>query len=620
MSMRDHQSKKGPPLLVKLGGAAIEPGEASARIADALVALHASEPGGIVLVHGGARALDELLSKLDLPITRAAGLRVTPDDQIDIVVGALAGIVNKHLVAMLTRAGARAAGVSLADGGLAAADRMPPVDGIDLGHVGVVTQGDPTIVRALLDDGMLPVISSIALDHDHHLVNVNADDAAAGLARTIGARALVFLTGAPGVLDATGATIASIEVDRVEALIDSGVITDGMVPEAAGSRTRRGGGRCTRHHHGLQPAAASLCGSPRRDGRGHGHSLRIQCTRATTNGTAFRMSRSTYAALSPPELSMSSTLEAKPSMTTSDLLTLADFDPSRIKAIFDLAAKVKSDISPYRDRLAGGAIVLLFEKDSLRTKVSFEVGIAKMGGHPIYHNHMDCRIGERESVADYARNLERWCDCIIARTYGHDVLEEMAEVSTVPIINALSEKYHPCQALTDLFTFAEHRGSFEGGKIAFVGDGNNVCHSLMLACAKLGVSTTVISPAGYKPDDDVVELATQFAGASGASVELTDDLGAVAGHDAIYTDAWVSMGFEAEAAQRHVAFAKYQVTAGIMREAGPQALFMHCLPAHRGFEVTAEVIDSEQSVVFDQAENRMHVQNAVLLELLGKAH
>ncbi|TVQ76574.1 MAG: ornithine carbamoyltransferase [Phycisphaeraceae bacterium] len=317
---------------------------------------------------------------------------------------------------------------------------------------------------------------------------------------------------------------------------------------------------------------------------------------------------------SPARSSHSSAVK---SLLGRDLITVADLSVDEILSIFDLAARTKADLRAWRRALDGRAVVMLFEKDSLRTKVAFEVGVSRMGGHAIYHNHMDCRIGERESVSDYARNLERFADCIIARTFGHDVICELAQTSRVPVINALTEKYHPCQALTDLFTLREQLGTLDGASIAFVGDGNNVCHSLMLCSVMLGVDITVIAPKGYAPDEDVVEKARGFAAASGAKITLTSDLGAVEGVSAVYTDAWVSMGFEAEAAKRHVAFASYQVTPELMQRAGKQALFMHCLPAHRGFEVAPEVIDSEYSIVFEQAENRMHVQNSILLHLLG---
>lgn len=306
-----------------------------------------------------------------------------------------------------------------------------------------------------------------------------------------------------------------------------------------------------------------------------------------------------------------------PGVGTNDLLTIDDLSPDEVRSIFDLTAEMKRDLSPYVGVLAGKVVVLLFEKDSLRTKISFEAGVARLGGHAIYHNHMDCRIGERESVADYGKNLERLTDCIIARVFGHDVLEELAAASSVPVINALSDRFHPCQGLTDLFTLREKLGTLDAASIAYVGDANNVCNSLIVAGAKLGVDVTVISPAGYGPADSILSLHRSLARASGSTLTLTADLEAVQGSSAVYTDAWVSMGYEAEAARRHVAFAGYSVTDTLMDLAGPDALFMHCLPAHRGFEVAPEVLDGPRSIAFDQAENRMHVQNALLLHLLA---
>jgi ornithine carbamoyltransferase len=308
-----------------------------------------------------------------------------------------------------------------------------------------------------------------------------------------------------------------------------------------------------------------------------------------------------------------------PKIRTADLLSIADLSRAEIESIFEVARAGKADPAAFAGVLAGKAVVLLFEKESLRTKVSFEIGVSRLGGLAVYHDHRDARIGERESVSDYARNLERWCDCIVARVYGHSVLAEMSAASRVPIVNALSDLEHPCQALADLLTLTEKLGTVEGIRVAYVGDGNNVCQSLMLACATMGASCTAICPKGLGPDEAIVRKAAAIGERCGATISVTDDLGAVAGHDAVYTDTWVSMGHEAEAARRHVALARYQVTQELMDRAGRDALFMHCLPAHRGFEVAPEVIDSPRSIVFDQAENRLHAQNAVLVHLLGGA-
>ncbi|HRJ49053.1 MAG TPA: ornithine carbamoyltransferase [Phycisphaerales bacterium] len=304
-----------------------------------------------------------------------------------------------------------------------------------------------------------------------------------------------------------------------------------------------------------------------------------------------------------------------------DLLTLAMLSPARLASIFDLAAAVKADVRPYGESLRHKTAILIFEKPSLRTKVTFEVGIHRLGGTPIFLDQSASRLGERESIRDYGKNLERWCQFIVARVHSHRSLEELAEHARVPVINALSDRFHPCQALADLFTLRERLGSLEGVRLAFVGDGNNVCHSLMHAASLLGVDTTVVTPPGYAPAEDVTRECRGFAESSGATLNITHDTAAVEGHHAVYTDVWVSMGQADQAAKRRRAFEDFRVDAAMMRLAsrgiGREALFMHCLPAQRGVEVTDEVIDSPSSVVYDQAANRLPVQNALMLRLLG---
>ncbi len=294
-----------------------------------------------------------------------------------------------------------------------------------------------------------------------------------------------------------------------------------------------------------------------------------------------------------------------------DFLTFASLDRDQVGALFKTAAAVKSDRRRFRAALEGKSVILLFEKPSLRTRVTFELGPVQMGGAALYFDHSKDRIGQRESVRDYAKNLERWFDLIVARVYSQQVLEEFAAESSAPVINALSDRYHPCQALADYFTLAERFGGIDGLKglrVAFVGDGNNVCHSLMHGAAILGVYLTVITPPGYEPDNDI---AAECRGPA----TLTTDPKAVRGCKVVYTDTWVSMGKDAEAVERQKAFKPYQVNETLMPR---DALFMHCMPAHRGHEVTDGVMDSDASIVYDQAENRMHVQNALMLHVLGR--
>lgn len=307
----------------------------------------------------------------------------------------------------------------------------------------------------------------------------------------------------------------------------------------------------------------------------------------------------------------------KHSLGFKDYLTAAELSASSAAALFDAAAAFKREPGKFGAMLAGRSVVMLFEKPSLRTRVTFEIGIAKMGGHALYYDHSKERIGERESVYDYAKNLERWCDAIVARTFSHEVVEGLAKHARVPVVNALSDEFHPCQALADLFSLHERLGELKGKRLAFVGDGNNVCASLMILAATLGMHVVVVGPEGYEPAEAAMKIARVKGSESGGSVTVSHDAGAVKGAAAVYTDAWTSMGWEAEAQERRRVFGPYQVNGEMMAKAGGGALFMHCLPAHRGEEVTDEVIDSPNSIVFDQAENRMHAQNALLMNMIG---
>jgi ornithine carbamoyltransferase len=300
-----------------------------------------------------------------------------------------------------------------------------------------------------------------------------------------------------------------------------------------------------------------------------------------------------------------------------DLLTGAEWRPAALRELYHLASEVKAHPERYRSALSGRSVAMIFEKPSLRTRVSFEVGIRNLGGTPIYMDQSQSHLGGREAVKDMAKSLERWVQAIVARTFAHSALEELAEHVRIPVINALTDRFHPCQALADFFTLEEHLGSLRGLEFAYVGDGNNMCHSLMLAAARLGVHMRVATPAAYRPDPEIAAEARRAARETSAKIELfTDPAEAVHGARAVYTDVWVSMGYEHEAAEREAVFAPYRVTESLMELAARGALFMHCLPAHRGSEVAESVIDSERSIIYDQAENRLHVQNAIMLTLL----
>jgi ornithine carbamoyltransferase len=310
-------------------------------------------------------------------------------------------------------------------------------------------------------------------------------------------------------------------------------------------------------------------------------------------------------------------------MTPRHYTSVLDLSRAETMEVLDRAAKLRHDWHTEHKalkRLRGSTLAAIYEKPSLRTRVTFEAGMTQLGGHAIYLGPQDIQLGTRESVADVARNLSRWVQIISARVFAHDTVTELAAHSSVPVINALSDLEHPCQALADYLTLQERFGRLQGLKLAYVGDGNNVAHSLLLMGALLGVSVSVATPEGYEPQQAIIEQAQRIAAENDATIAITwEAREAVQGADAIYTDVWASMGQEHEADERRGVFGPYQVTQDLLLASGKRAtIFLHCLPAHRGEEVTDEVLDGPQSVVLDQAENRLHAQKALMLWLLGR--
>jgi len=302
------------------------------------------------------------------------------------------------------------------------------------------------------------------------------------------------------------------------------------------------------------------------------------------------------------------------------LITIADLSTEEVWQILNLAKELKEEWRKGGNKpiLKGKTLGMVFQKPSLRTRVSFEMGMIHLGGQALYLSPDEIKLGVRESVPDVARVLSRYVDGIMARVFAHRHIEELAAYSRVPVINGLSDYNHPCQALSDLFTIWEKRGTLSGLKLAYVGDGNNVATSLLFAATKVGMDVAMASPPGYELSEEVVEKGREFAAQSGSRVELTHDpFEAVRGADVIYTDVWVSMGQEAETEERLRVFPPYQVNARLVEAAKPDVMVMHCLPAHRGQEITDEVMDGPHSIVFDQAENRLHAQKAILALLMG---
>jgi len=318
---------------------------------------------------------------------------------------------------------------------------------------------------------------------------------------------------------------------------------------------------------------------------------------------------------------MSAIEPSRGSLRGRDLLSAADFTADEVRSLFATATRLKAEFRATRrhpdEPLRGRTLAMLFQRPSLRTRVTFEAGMVQLGGHAIYLAH-DTVLGARESVRDVARNLDRFVDGIMARTGPHEVVVELAAQASIPVINGLTLREHPCQALADVFTIQEHFGRLEGLVVAFVGDGNNVYHSLALLGARFGMEVRLAHPAEYAPHARIVDRAEAIAAETGGRLVFTHDpREAVHGAAVVYTDAWTSMGQEAETEERRDAFRDYQLNDALLDAAGPEALAMHCLPAHRGEEITSEVMDGPRSLILEQSENRLHVQKALLVGLLG---
>jgi len=302
-----------------------------------------------------------------------------------------------------------------------------------------------------------------------------------------------------------------------------------------------------------------------------------------------------------------------------NFISIHDLSLYQFSKILDITREIKDNSHRFRNKLKGKILAMIFQKPSLRTRMTFEVGMLQLGGEAVYLSPSDSQVGTRETLHDVGKNLERWVDAIMIRTFAHQNVIDLAQACRIPVINALTDLLHPCQAMADFFTLKEKRGDLVNFKLAYVGDGNNVCHSLLSAAAKAGSKMSVATPPGYEPDPEIKKQAEVDGKETGASFFFTNDPSeAVENADAVYTDVWASMGQEQEKENRAKIFAPFQVNKSLMAKAKEEAFFMHCLPAHRGEEVTDDVIDSSQSVVYDQAENRLHVQKTIMLLLLGK--
>jgi ornithine carbamoyltransferase len=305
-------------------------------------------------------------------------------------------------------------------------------------------------------------------------------------------------------------------------------------------------------------------------------------------------------------------------LTGKDFLSFADYDTESVMYLLDKAKTLKAELKSKKQLnvMEGRTLATIFEKPSLRTRVSFDVGFMKLGGNVINIRKEEINLGIREPIKDVARNLSRYVDCVMIRTFAHSNVEEFAKYATVPVINGLTDLSHPCQGLADIMTVQEKFKDFKGLKLTYIGDGNNVAHSLLLSSSLVGMDVTVISPGGYKPDQDIVEKAQAFAKKSGSKIAIEEDpKEAIKGAHVVYTDVWASMGQEAQAEERKKIFKAYQVNTDLIKLANPDCIVMHCLPAHRGEEITDEVFEKHANTIFDQAENRMHAQNVIMVSI-----
>lgn len=315
---------------------------------------------------------------------------------------------------------------------------------------------------------------------------------------------------------------------------------------------------------------------------------------------------------------MTTIMPLAPTVAQEDFLSLKDYSTEEILDLLHLAIELKKPENKYLPLLKGKVLGMIFEKSSTRTRVSFEAGMLQLGGNAMFLSSQDTQLGRGETIADTARVLSGYLDGLMIRTFHQSAVEELAEFSSIPVINGLTDDYHPCQVLADLMTLIEHFGELKGRKLAYIGDGNNMANSLMIGAAKVGLDIAIAAPKGYEPKAEMVELAQAIAKETGALVTVTNDPAeAVTGSDAIYTDVWASMGQEAEAIKRLNDFAGFQVNAELVAHAKPDYIFMHCLPAHREEEVTTAILEGPHSVIFQEAENRLHAQKAVLVTLMG---
>ncbi len=575
------QRYEGKTFVIKYGGAAMTNSDLQESFARDVTLLRKIGIN-IVIVHGGGKAITDLSDRLGIETRFHMGQRYTDTETLASVVMTLVGTTNKEIVRLINRNGGSAVGLSGMDGSLLRAKKISP-DGIDLGFVGEVESVNTQLLNLLIENGSIPVIAPVGVCDDGEVYNINADLAAASIASALGAEKLFYMTDTEGII-VNDELIATLTNEKAKQYIADGIISGGMVPKVASSFKAIDNG--VKKVHIINGTTT--------------HSILLEIFTNVGVGTQIIQSEKIKY------------VSDKKGMKKKDLL---DFSTLTIASLYDLfhfadLLRKNPDIRP----LNGKSIAMIFQKPSLRTRISFEVGIAQLGGIPIVLQDEAIGLGVRESVSDVAKVLSRYNDAIIARVFEHSLLEELALHSDVPIINALSDLLHPCQILADVYTLYERQKLFPGVKIIFIGDGNNVANSWIELAGIFPMNFVLATPKGFEPNALILQKAR---GKGISKIEIVHDvMEAVQDADVLYTDVWTSMGQEEERSERLDAFRPFTINKKLLSLASPDCIVMHCLPAHRGEEIEDEVIHSPQSVIFDQAENRLHIQKALLCSLL----
>jgi ornithine carbamoyltransferase len=589
------QRYEGKTFVIKYGGAAMtEDGLKESFAQD--VTLLRKIGINIVIIHGGGKEITELSKRLGNETHFVGGHRYTNKETLKTVMMLLGGTINKEIAGLITRSGGNAIGLCGVDNSLLKARKYEP-KGVDIGLVGEVESVNTEFLNMLLANSTMPVIAPLGVSNSGEVFNINADVAAAAIASALGAEKLFFLSDTEGVL-LDGELIPTLTNARAQQYIKQGVIHGGMIPKVSAAFDALSKG--VKKVHLI-------------DGRAP-HSLLLEIF--TNEGVGTQIIREEKVLGKGLHVrSENDTVEDASAFSNAkpDFLDFSNVTKQDLEDLFHLADMLK--VTPDYQPLKGKTAVLLFQKPSLRTRVSFEVGIAQLGGTSIYLANEGVGLGVRESSHDVAKVLSGYADCVIARLFDHNVIEDLAKHASIPVVNALTDLSHPCQILADMYTIRQHNKLRPGMKVAFIGDGNNVVNSWLEMAAIYPMHFVLACPKGYGPNPVLLQKAID-AGISTVEV-MEDPLVAADSADVLYSDVWTSMGQEEEMVERKRLFAAYQINKGLLQLANADALVMHCLPAHRGEEITDDAMIGANSVIFDQAENRLHAQKALLVTLLA---